>query len=118
MRYLVTDPCYVVDKEDWDRFLEITNYGASLAEPYELAGIGRIIDNAHTARGDGSWDLGAGKEVCVDSGLVCIVELNDKFNPSTYNGNAITDDKNQAETWMEYVKNYTLEYEEIDDIYE
>lgn len=106
-RYLVTDPCYVVDNKDWDKFLTATDTGDSLpADGYVIEGVGKVISMEGSNGGDGSWHpevLRPSIEVNADAGLVCIVELLDSYTPTAYNGNAITEDKGTAEDWLEYV---------------
>lgn len=100
MRYLITDPCYIVPKKDWDNFCD-NFYDGSGIIPYTIAGFGVITDCQNTANGDGSVHISHGKDVHVDAGLVCLVELNDNITPTSYEGTAITDSKDTAQSWYE-----------------
>lgn len=104
-RYLVTDPCYVVPGQDWNKFLETTNFGEINEgdDPYIIEGFGKIIVSSGTDGGDGTWKVGNGKEVSADAGLVCIVELDEDVEPTEYNGNAITKTLGVAEHWFSRV---------------
>lgn len=93
-QFLVTDPCYVVPDSEWDNFLKDSDFGIiqSFNEPYHVEGIGNIVESKSTENGDGSILLThSGKQVGVDSGLVCIVELEEDYEISDNNGNAVTD---------------------------
>lgn len=104
-RYLVTDPCYIIPdlNGEWDKFLEETD-GYSVGNGYKIPGVGVIISSGDTAWGDGTWHVAPGMEVSADAGLVCIVELDDNYEPTPYNGNAITISKSEAEGWMREVQ--------------
>lgn len=102
-KYLVTDPCYVVPNEEWENFLEKTNYGESL-DRWEIAGIGTIISCGATYMGDGTWDVDFDKQISADAGLVCIVKLVENPNLAAWMGNAITDYLPSAEDWMNIVQ--------------
>lgn len=122
MKYLVTDPCYVVPSEphqEWLDFLDLTEYGESLPKGgFKIEGLGTIIDMGGTCGGDGTWHVGNGKQqVFADAGLVCIVELEDEnfdkmahgkekgYHPNFTLG-AITDNKEEAKRWMNHVQTF------------
>lgn len=104
-RYLVTDPCYVVPNDDWDKFLNETGFGEICMgeDPYVIEGFGKILVSDGTDGGDGCWNVSRGKQVMADAGLVCIVELDEGVVPTEYNGNAVTRTLGVAEHWFNIV---------------
>lgn len=100
-QYLVTDPCYIVPKEDWSDFLDETGYGDYIPdEGYTIKGFGRIFEISGTDNGDGSIKIGKDKEVMVDAGIVCLVELDEGVTPTDYQGNAVTSARSTAYAWF------------------
>ena len=116
MKYLITDPCYLIGNNglhsDWEKFLDVTNFGDSLPDGgYNVDGIGKIVSVSGTDNGDGSllvkdkngktWDKG------VDAGMVCLVEVADDFDVDkvckdfgfALTLGAVTDDKDVADDW-------------------
>ncbi len=75
MKYLITDPCYLVPGDDWHRVLEQTNY-LSTRLPYKV-GRSCLI---HKAKGTPNVDCGFeedGRKVCCDAGMFCVAEVNE-----------------------------------------
>lgn len=101
--YLVTDPCYIVPNDEWQKFVD-DSYKGNFFEPplpYIIKGFGKIVECDSTANGDGTQKVAKDKEVNVDSGTVCLVELEDGVTPTDYQGTATTDDKGLAEHYYE-----------------
>ena len=79
MKYLVTDPCYIMSDEQWDEYGE--KYGWNTDNwpvPIKVKG-GTITKISTTTNGDGSMKFGD-QVVGVDSGTVCLAEMNDSFS--------------------------------------
>jgi len=103
--YLITDPCYVVPTDEWDSFVDaFYGNGDRDVTPWEIDGLGTIIEVDNTAYGDGSARMSGKKEVLVDSGTVCIVKLNEGVTPTDYQGNAVTNREDVARKWYEKAK--------------
>lgn len=96
MKYLITDPCYIVPNEEWSDFCD-NQIGGHIE--YKVAGLGTIVECDSTQWGDGSLKVGKGKEVMVDSGTVCLVELDEGVTPTNYQGTAVTAFKETADKW-------------------
>lgn len=97
--YLVTDPCYLYNEHaHWLAALD--NHGYDGNWKNVQCDIGTIIESATTANGDGHIEVNGNKEICVDSGTVCIVRIDnmDAYNEAPY-GNAITTDRATAGRW-------------------
>lgn len=107
VRYLVTDPCYLIDGQgldsDWDKFLSATNMGDNIAG-WLLPDKGIILDGGGTSYGDGVWEVGDGKKVMADAGMVCILQIAYGYRPTDYEGNAITEDYDEALEWLRKVQ--------------
>lgn len=111
MKYLVTDPCYIIDGQGldspWDKFLSETSFGDYLPEGgYKIEGIGKIVEMSGTDNGDGSVKVKNHKnetfEIGVDAGLVCIAQVSNNFKlRKNYPLGALTDSKEQADEWFE-----------------
>lgn len=106
MRYLVTDPCYIVPNDQWSDYCD-GFYGDSDTDisMYNIKDFGTIVEVDNTANGDGSVNLGGGKKVLVDAGVVCLVRLNAGVTPTAYQGNAITSNLATAYDWYKKAKN-------------
>lgn len=103
--YLITDPCYIVPGDEWDSFVKaFYGDGDRDVTPWEIEGFGTIIEVDNTAYGDGSARMSGKKEVLVDSGTVCLVELNEGVVPTDYQGNAVTSSEPTARKWYEKAK--------------
>ncbi len=67
-RYYVGDLCYVVEGDDWDRLLDITNFGDG---EFKIDGVRFAIYG--TMYGDGTYIDEQGRDYDVDSGTIgCI----------------------------------------------
>lgn len=69
--YLLGDPCYSIEGDDWDTVLNTTNF-------FETEGKlpdGRFVMAFSTAYGDGGYTGSNGFEYCVDAGLIGLVEV-------------------------------------------
>ena len=105
MKYLVTDPCYIIPNKDWDKFVDDIYSGNKLDTsgvlPYKIEGVGKIIAMENTANGDGSTlvtdHLGELQIVGVDAGLVCIAIVSNTFKNKKIG--ALSNDKTEAEYW-------------------
>lgn len=76
MTYIITDPCYILTSEEWERC-----YSSNESIKQELE---KITDKAivHSTDGDGRYFFKSGKKLgrfCIDSGVVCIVRENDEI---------------------------------------
>ncbi len=96
MKYLITDPCYIVPDEEWSEFCD-NKIGGHIE--HKVEGLGTIVQCDSTQWGDGSAKMGKGKEVMVDSGTVCLVELDEGVTPTDYQGTAVTAFKETADRW-------------------
>lgn len=100
MRYLITDPCYIVPKDEWEQFCNNGLYDFYEGETtYRVSGLGNIVASSPTQYGDGAMGFGRGKEVAVDSGTVCLVELDGDVVPTDYQGTAVTANATTAHNW-------------------
>lgn len=103
MKYLITDPCYIVPDNEWSDFCD-TQIDGVQAGGYKVEGLGTIVECDGTEWGDGHAKVGNGKEVLVDSGTVCLVELDEGVTPTEYQGNAVTARADTARNWYEIAK--------------
>jgi len=103
MKYLITDPCYVVPDKEWHNYCDNYIDFDEGNTPYVIVGLGKIIASHGTKYGDGSKKIGNG-EVLVDSGTVCIVELEDGVKPTEYQGNCIASSLETAKKWFSRAK--------------
>lgn len=111
MKYLITDPCYVVPKDEWSDFLDMCDgeiYGGFVNSDnengYRIEGFGTIIESSPTQYGDGHIKVGKGKEVMADAGLTCMVRLDEGVTPTNYQGTAVTAREDTARRWYELAK--------------
>jgi hypothetical protein len=97
--FLVTDPCYIVDDENWQTFLDETDYADDFDGTEETCKIdGGVITHCSTTdNGDGFTKIGK-QEITVDAGIVCIAEFSEK---PAVNSGYITDKKERAEKAFE-----------------
>jgi len=106
MKYLVTDPCYIMTNEQWDEYGE--NYGWDTDRwevPIPIKG-GKITKISTTKNGDGSTRI-SGQLVGVDSGTVCLAEVDDDFDTSNpFHGSlgAVTGDKELSQRYFRRAK--------------
>jgi hypothetical protein len=112
-RFIITDPCYVMDDKLYDaicrdfdcRFEDIaTPITANLANTTSLMLIHMIKDTPH---GDGSCTFD-GQEVGVDSGMLCIAELvKDDWDKNNNVMGAMFDTLDQAkESWTKILSKF------------
>lgn len=85
-KFLVTDPCYIISRSEWDRLGHIDGFGdgfVSALSGYEGEGF-KILMADGTANGDGSisgtTESGDFYDIGVDAGLVCIAEIKDSLD--------------------------------------
>lgn len=100
MKYLVTDPCYVIaSHDDWLAVLDEHGYDDWTNVKCD---IGTILEATGTANGDGAVRVSGNKIVSADAGMTCIVEIT---NQDAYNevrhGNAVTNSLETATRWFE-----------------
>lgn len=102
MKYLITDPCYIVPRDDWETYCNdgLTDFYEGETS-YKIGGLGTIIASSPTTYGDGYAKMGNGKQVLVDSGTVCLVQLDDGVVPTDYQGNAVASSRETADKWYE-----------------
>lgn len=101
-RFLVADPCHVIDNDKWSDFLDKTEF-AEAAEGFVIEGVGKILKCESSDGGDGCWKVGNGKEVGVDAGIVSIIELDEGVDVSKFNLDAVTKTLGVAEHWFNRV---------------
>jgi len=84
--YLISDPCYVIPRDEWTDFLTDTSMvrdmrKGRIAKTYEWKGYKLFVSN--TAHGDGVYHDQFGNEFGVDAGMIgCIpLELVGNFDP-------------------------------------
>lgn len=81
--YVISDPCYVIDREDYDVLLEETNYfGVDRDDICERGGgiftdsrTGRQFAVLSTLWGDGYFPSNVGKSFPVDAGCIACVPI-------------------------------------------
>ena len=91
-KFLVTDPCYIIPNDEWDRIANETSLegaGDDWVERFEAKIQGykgenfKILLASSTANGDGGisgkTEKGDHFEIGVDAGMVCLAEVNDNF---------------------------------------
>lgn len=89
-KFLVTDPCYIVPNEEWDRLVAVADNEVQRSESDWLVVFNKEVqeysdDNikmllvSRTDNGDGSiggrTESGKFYEIGVDAGMVCIAEI-------------------------------------------
>lgn len=90
MKYLITDPCYIVSDHEWDKLGALYGWGTRFIESLkgnhsnkDNDGSVDIIVAARTQWGDGSLDvtnhLGKSYTIGVDAGLVCLAKVDDDY---------------------------------------
>lgn len=115
MKYLITDPCYIVPDDEWSKFVDDMYGNDSMADeervlPYKVEGIGTIVRMSNTAYGDGGCTVsenGKSWEIGVDAGLVCLVECDDSLDIEKVSKDkgyaltlgAVTENKTTADRW-------------------
>jgi len=97
-RYLITDPCYTVEHEDWENHLLPKIYECEAKEEEEMEVKGRKYIIFSTYWGDGEYPVVEKEQkhvigsFSVDAGLMCITEATDdlvdylykKYSGETY----------------------------------
>ena len=90
MKYIITDPCYIVSDNEWDRLGNLYNWDDRYI--WSLRGVHPnkddngtvdIIVAANTKYGDGSLNVtnhnGKSYTIGVDAGLVCVAQVDDDY---------------------------------------
>ena len=84
--YLISDPCYVIPRDEWTDFLTDTNMVGDMrkgriSKTYEWKGCKLFVSN--TSHGDGVYHDQFGNEFGVDAGMIgCIpLDLVGNFDP-------------------------------------
>lgn len=94
-KFLVTDPCYIVTHEEWDRLGNETGWGDEFIEALRgYKGINqfgqpfKILFCDGTENGDGSLTgtttKGEAYDIGVDAGLVCLAEIDSDFTTNGF----------------------------------
>jgi hypothetical protein len=96
--FIITDPCYIVEDGEWGKFLDVTDYGDDLGEPFKING-GEIIECSPTDGGDGYVVINKVR-VTVDAGMVCIAQFDEKPKGR----NLVTQDFATALKWFRKAK--------------
>ena len=78
MKFLITDPCYVIqDDAEWTKFCDASFDDTTPIETWDTPA-GKLIRFSSTQGGDGSMSFGS-QSIGVDSGTICIIEVADDF---------------------------------------
>jgi hypothetical protein len=96
--FMITDPCYIVNDGEWDKFLKVSDYGDDIFEPFKIDG-GEILVCSPTKFGDG-YKIINKVRVTVDAGLVCVAQ----FDKKPKGRNLVTQDFDQAMKWFRQAK--------------
>lgn len=97
MKYIITDPCYIVPEDVWDKACQYIDDDAVI----DYANFEKVISDACGTKVDccdtgcGDWDNSISgphdniinKEFCADSGMVCFAQL----TPEIENNMAVND---------------------------
>lgn len=110
MQFLITDPCYIVPKDEWSKFVDDiydNNWGFADGEkvlPYKINGLGKITELSNTANGDGACKVtvnGKGFTIGVDAGLVCIAQVSNTYKLPKSELGALTNNQEEAQRIFE-----------------
>jgi hypothetical protein len=103
-KYLVTDPCYIMQGDIYQRFLDLTDGEFEDGDnPFVIPGFGKIVKSIHCAEVDvkvGKKADGTVKQILSDTALVCLVELEPGVEPTDYQGTAVTAKREVADKWL------------------
>lgn len=118
MKYLVTDPCYVVPNEEWSDFLDETRYHSAdgvftyhwpfAKMPRDIEPEVRMISVSDIPDGDigFSW---YGQQFGADAGSVCICEIPDDYLLPDHGFGVIVNTLSDAEKVMNYARSFDYE---------
>jgi len=120
-QYLISDPCYVFDRERYDALLEETNYfGLSSVDPQFARGGGIFVDKVTglkfavvgTAYGDGLFSSNDGDTYPVDAGCIAIIPfgmLDTPYSPYGHGGAEFKED-----FAVEYLEDGTIKFGHVE----
>lgn len=102
MKYIITDPCYIVPEDVWDEACKHIDDDSVIDYPmFEKVisdACGTKVDVCDTGCGDwdnsisGPYDHIINRKFCADAGMVCVAELTPEIEKNmTYNGINLAD---------------------------
>ena len=89
--YVISDPCYVINRDDYDRLLSETNYFGVDSQDFPRGGgifkdskTGLLFAVISTAYGDGLYGSNIGEKFPVDAGCIAAIPVGMLENPAGY----------------------------------
>ena len=91
-KYVISDPCYVIPRDEWTEFLTDTNMAGDMrkghiAKTYEWKGYKLFVRN--TEHGDGVYNDKFGNEFGVDAGIIGCIPLDLVDNDRVWLGHVV-----------------------------
>ncbi len=74
--YVIGDPCYTVEGNDWDHILNVTDF---FRDPVGRLADGRLVVGFPTLHGDGTYKGSDGVSYSVDAGLIGAVQVEEGY---------------------------------------
>ena len=108
--YLITDPCYLTNNEQWQELGEKYEWQLQdIEEPTVVkddeGNLFTLLKIEGTPNGDGSCKYN-GSRVAVDSGLLCVAIPHDQKKTNYAHGFLTTGELEQAESHLENILQY------------